>query len=1135
MSVRNLRTNEIVSLTSAKRFLQGSRIKKDGTRTRQPEPVTAKNLSKYYEPIGDKVFFDKDGTVTVITQKTLKKISPESVTNELYNPDTKRWLKPTPKNIKKVNDILANREFLQLATIEPEILKATPKELDRTRITEQSPLDDAELLPKEFNETYKKLAFKYGRQMRTTTDRRNRLIKTGNVTFTIKRVQMKTKDGRLIFNEDGTPKMHPTGNLWELFKILKPFTDENITIYVKLQDGKFLRLHMVYKDFFEVLSALSKDSATMRDDIDFNSSPNLSITTTQKLKGKDWAQVFRYNQTNTCVIDAIHKEFYTEDPNKNTKTLLKKIDKLREEYPNGMTIEDIQTSIVDALRIPIIIKPFVPIAYLTNELRPSIDGFNKRTVTLINSRPHHVDLFIGSSEKIYLEEDLFNRKFNQYTNSPLYVEYGKESISSFISKDGHFILDKPRFNESVFYDQYKDHIEIYDENNMNAFQALSFTAEPLYYDEGEFYEYDLNQAYLNYEYDFAGYLIESQDCFIAPASLDFQNIVSAYETKITTLYLQIEFTEFSDVDKLFAFPRVLVCPYWFLECLTSSYIITKYEVRKPFYINMFDVEESFNEFNDVKDPTARDRNWKKTYTQLYGKTAMRQKIRTYDLRGIESEDFFEYCKTQIPNNLKKDYKFYKRIDYKDMPYPEYNEDGDQLNYEEIRNIKKYNDLQPTKFCVVEKTKEYKNCPQILNSVNLYCLKRLIEVAKSVPIDDIVGKTLDSIILKKQIHTPSGFKEKVKMITQTHSKEDYKIIDKLPPPPYTNKILDYYTDSHIFNLIQITYRHILKIKQAKTKRKITVPTKKQMYNLSRGEERAKVKILKQTEISFSKQEIRTFKNPTPTQYKHINYCIGSGGAGKTYDLTKKFPNALLALPTHELINDKNEELKKRGLVNVKCITHNALAGWNDRKEVYKFQGVIIIDEITMRTQQELDEIIAKHPNSIIYLLGDIDKTGIPYQCFFGEETPKYNVVNVIEYKTDYRSTDEKTKIFKQGLREIMETIFTTYYENEYSGIEVLKSFCKFHLNSENQPKDDTLILTGSRWICDYYNSIGKKALNSHRIQGKTLTDNFYIDLTTMSLQKLYTCISRCRSIDQITLIDKTSKESDMWAQRNNFLP
>jgi hypothetical protein len=187
------------------------------------------------------------------------------------------------------------------------------------------------------------------------------------------------------------------------------------------------------------------------------------------------------------------------------------------------------------------------------------------------------------------------------------------------------------------------------------------------------------------------------------------------------------------------------------------------------------------------------------------------------------------------------------------------------------------------------------------------------------------------------------------------------------------------------------------------------------------------------------------------------------------------------------------------------------------------------------EQELDEIIAKHPNSIIYLLGDIDKTGIPYQCFFGEETPKYNVVNVIEYKTDYRSTDEKTKIFKQGLREIMESIFTTYYENEYSGIEVMKSFCKFHVNSETQPKDDTLILTGSRWICDYYNSIGKKALNSHRIQGKTLTDNFYIDLTTMSLQKLYTCISRCRSIDQITLIDKTSKESDMWSQRNNFLP
>lgn len=1059
MSVRNLRTNEIVSLTSAKRFLKGSKPKKDGTQTRQAEPVTAKNLSKYYEPIGDKVFFDKDGSVTVITRKTQKKLSPETITNELYNPDTKRWLKPTKQNIKKVGEILATREFLQLANIEP-TQKIAPKELDRSNEIVLKPTTDIELLPFEFGETYKKLALKYGRQMKTTTERRNKLVKTGNATFTIKRVQMKTKDGKLLYNEDGTPRMRPTGNLWELLNVLKPYTNENVTIFIKLTNGEFLRLHLVYKNFFEVLSALCEDSARMRSDIDFNSSPNLSITTNQKLNGKDWAQVFRYNETNTCVIDAIHKEFYTEEPNKNTKTLLKKIEKLREQYPHGMTIEDIQTSIVDALRIPITIKPFVPISYLTKELKPSTEGFNKRTTTLINSRPHHMDLFIGSSDKIYLEEDLFNRKFNQYKTTPLYVEYGKELISSFISKDGHFVLDKPKFNESIFHDQYKHHCSVYDENNMNSYQALQFTAEPLSYDEGEFYEYDLNQAYLNYEYDFAGYLIESQDCFIEPTSLDFQNLVSTYETKITTLYLQIEFTEFSDVDKLFAFTRVFVCPYWFLECLTSSYIITKYEVRKPFYINMFEVEESFNEFHN--DPKA----WKKTYTSLFGKTAMRQKAKTYELRGIESEDFFEYCKTQIPNNLKKDYSFYKREDYKEMPLPVYNEEGDDiLNYEEIKAIKQHNELQPSKFCVVERTKEFKNCPQILNSVNLYCLKRLIEVAKSVPINDIVGKTLDSIILRKQIETPSGFKEKIKTITQTHSKEElfnyFDIYGIMPPENKTNP------DVFI----------------------------------------------------------------TPTPYKQINYCIGSGGSGKTFDLTQKFPNAILALPTHELINDKKEELQKRGLIEVRCITHNSLAGWNDKKQVYEFQGIIIIDEITMRTQEEINEIINKHPNSIIYLLGDIDKTGIPYQCFFTEETPKYNVTNLIEYKEDYRSKDEKTKMFKQQLRGIMQDIFNTHYVNEYSSVEVVKLFCKHHLNqTEDEPSNDDLILTGSRWVCDYYTSKGKNALNSHRVQGKTLTDNFYIDLTTMSLQKLYTCISRCQSIDQITLIEKTDKDSEMWKYR-----
>jgi hypothetical protein len=123
------------------------------------------------------------------------------------------------------------------------------------------------------------------------------------------------------------------------------------------------------------------------------------------------------------------------------------------------------------------------------------------------------------------------------------------------------------------------------------------------------------------------------------------------------------------------------------------------------------------------------------------------------------------------------------------------------------------------------------------------------------------------------------------------------------------------------------------------------------------------------------------------------------------------------------------------------------------------------------------------------------------------------------------------MFKQQLRGIMQDIFNTHYVNEYSSVEVVKLFCKHHLNqTEDEPSNDDLILTGSRWVCDYYTSKGKNALNSHRVQGKTLTDNFYIDLTTMSLQKLYTCISRCQSIDQITLIEKTDKESEMWKYR-----
>jgi hypothetical protein len=164
------------------------------------------------------------------------------------------------------------------------------------------------------------------------------------------------------------------------------------------------------------------------------------------------------------------------------------------------------------------------------------------------------------------------------------------------------------------------------------------------------------------------------------------------------------------------------------------------------------------------------------------------------------------------------------------------------------------------------------------------------------------------------------------------------------------------------------------------------------------------------------------------------------------------------------------------------------------------------------------------------MGDIHENGIPFQCYYSDTPSKYLVQNPIYHTNDYRSIDEETIKLKQDIRAEMSKIFMTPTYNEYEKINYI---INKYITSYSVYTDDLPILTGSRWLCEYYNKTNKKSLNAHRVQGQTLSEEYQIDVTTISLQKFYTCLSRCRTIKQIKWIRSSTKNDERWEFRTIF--
>jgi hypothetical protein len=822
------------------------------------------------------------------------------------------------------------------------------------------------------------------------------------------------------------------------------FEGQDIIISIKLKNGERIarRLRYFKRNFFNdifdgFLGSKAESAFEIRDDLE-NQPNNIRITRESVLPANTtWTQIFRENQTHTCVQDSLIS--LLDATKKNDKTLINKLTKLKSQFPDGMTEEQIQEHIVDAMSLPIDIKLPLPIKSLESTLRPKTDK-TFRKLTLVNTVPGHVEpLKTEWTELKYNNYDTFKNDVLPRLSNALYsVVPPKEDdtpetqFSQYILPDGimTYIPDKPLYIKD-FTDQYKSHTSTVNVDGVNSespiveYQAIEFMATPVYIKNSDepVQELDMKKAYTSYTEDFPGYLIAFEDGVFSQDQ--FQEIVAIHQNEWTTLYWDIQITQASKLHVLLNLPERIVCPTWFIQSVLQEegveFIIFRYEVRKSFTMN----------FDDLP---------KKEYVKLFGKTAQHPRRTNYFLQGEFSPEFYKWVQSKLIESKNTNTRCNIRVSQFEGENPNY-----VISHEGLtRNV----------------------CPQILNCVSLWCFSKIYKVAKSVPIDTILGKTLDSIFLSTPIPVPDLFKEKGTID-----------IDGQLRHPYFNKSI---------NACIITgYSHV---------------------------------------EFLAKNYLPSFKTFTlKTPFLHINEDIGAGGNGKTYARMNLSPNGILALPTHELINDKRKEYPNRTI-----ITHHHLAGWMCKQ--FENVRVAYIDELTQLTQEQKEDISNKHPNATLFFMGDIDPiSGLPFQMY--STLSKYDIENPHYHTVDYRSQDQETKDYKERLRKRLQVEFSKKMYNKYSNMDAIIKECvsQYHELDPSLP-----ILTATRWCCDYYNSINIKSLNSHRVQGKTLSDVFQIDVTTMSHQAFYTCISRATNISNIRFIKASNKMDQRWEFRATAL-
>lgn len=284
-------------------------------------------------------------------------------------------------------------------------------------------------------------------------------------------------------------------------------------------------------------------------------------------------------------------------------------------------------------------------------------------------------------------------------------------------------------------------------------------------------------------------------------------------------------------------------------------------------------------------------------------------------------------------------------------------------------------------------------------------------------------------------------------------------------------------------------------------------------------------------------------------------IGGGGTGKSFfELNDKgLVNVFYSAPSWKLCRSKYHEFNG----NIHCKPwHYLLKSEKDNKykeeekisKIYNKYNVLVIDEVSMMSEETKQSIINTYPDMKIIMVGDI---GYQLENFIKGSAPinKSNFDYVKEYVLDHRCKESELLKMKQLIREYIDS----GYDNKYINNSILDIYKDRIINLDELKKGyviKDMILCGTNKMVANYNELFKdlkkyyvtkknknhskgdilyeEPINTnyeikhsytvHSIQGETAENNLYIDINSMWNNKmLYTAVSRARNINQIYFI------------------
>lgn len=277
-------------------------------------------------------------------------------------------------------------------------------------------------------------------------------------------------------------------------------------------------------------------------------------------------------------------------------------------------------------------------------------------------------------------------------------------------------------------------------------------------------------------------------------------------------------------------------------------------------------------------------------------------------------------------------------------------------------------------------------------------------------------------------------------------------------------------------------------------------------------------------------------------EHNNYelHIGAGGCGKTHNnLTDRgFCSVLYVAPSWKLSRTKAKEYGIKTTVDAWLVNQDP----DKWRPIFNNYSVIIIDEVSMMSDEKKNDIIQRFSFHKIIFCGDL---GFQLPPVEGEEF-KINDIKIIEHTNNRRCKCPELKNKLDLMRGLIKSGKDFIHEGQNKsvfGIDVIdKDSIEYNI--------EDLIICPTHKAKDYYSEKYKDlekyivlencldysngdivytkpkgvkselrhAFTIHSIQGETAKSNLYIDMNKMrSLRMLYTAFSRAEYLHQIVIM------------------